>query len=937
MEPDKRYIIGIDLGTTNSAVSYIDLFQDKPKQKIRIFKVPQLTGPGEITRLSVLPSFFYIPGSYDIAPESIVVPWKKEKIGDQNFVGAFARDHGAKVPARLVSSAKSWLCHSNVDRKARILPWGAGNDVYKVSPVQATSAYLEHVKNAWNATMAEDEEDYLENQMIVVTVPASFDEVARDLTMEAAGLAGYRDVTLLEEPLAAFYSWLIRHGSEWRKYVRPNELILVCDVGGGTTDFTLITLQEFEGSPRFERIAVGDHLILGGDNMDLALARRIEMRFSQRKMSLNTDRWKALCHQCRQAKEAILAGLEQSYKITIMGEGSRLIAGTIAAKLERKEVEETIVDGFFPIADPGEIPRKTARSGISEFGLPYEQEPAITRHLGWFLEQHREDVHKMLGRSSPEPDLILFNGGALKPSVVQERIRAAIRHWFGETHSDRPKMLENPEHDLAVALGASYYGLVKIGKGVRVGCGSARAYFLGITTRDEQTGTIHKGQAMCFVERGLDEGTHIKLENYKFEVLANQPVIFDIYSSSYRSGDRCGDLVTIDDSMTALSPLRTVVQYGKKGVRKQVPVRIEADFTEIGTLAIWCRSLISNHRWQLQFQLREDSPPSDVSDFEVFDEAIAAEAIKKLESAFSNKTDMAPLESLTKEIADIVERPREKWPLSLIRKLADSLLKDRSLKNISPVHESRWLNLTGFCMRPGFAEGFDPQRMAKLWKIYPEGMRFPKNAQVRSEWWILWRRVAGGLKPGQQRQFSQDQTQLMMPRKGAKVKMSPQERIEIWMTLANMELLHVKDKIKWGRQLMAEVSAQNAKPQHFWSLSRIGARMLLYGPADRVVGPDEVSEWIEMMLKIKPVDSKPLGIAMAQMARKTGDRTRDVDEQLIRKILLWMDQDKFFNPHKRYLEDIVPMEKQEESTIFGESLPAGLVLDFNMADENVDS
>ncbi len=926
MEPDKRYIIGIDLGTTNSAVSYVDLTQDTQKQKIRIFKVPQLTGPGEITRLPVLPSFLYIPGTYDISHESILIPWKNEKSGDKNFVGAFARDHGAKVPARLVSSAKSWLCHPNVDRKARILPWGAGNEVYKVSPVQTTSSYLEHIKNAWNATMAEDEEDYLENQTLIVTVPASFDEVARDLTMEAAAMAGYRDVTLLEEPLAAFYSWLIRHGGQWRQYVRPNELILVCDVGGGTTDFTMITLQEFEGSPRFERIAVGDHLILGGDNMDLALARRIEMRFSHRKMSLNTDRWKALCHQCRQAKEAILAGHEQSHKITLMGEGSQLIAGTIAAKLDRQEVEQAVVEGFFPIAEPGETRKKTSRSGIAEFGLPYEQEPAITRHLGWFLEQHKEDVKKLLDRDSPAPDLILFNGGALKPPIVQERIRAAIRHWFKENNPDIPKMLENPDHDLAVALGASYYGLVKIGKGVRVGCGSARAYFLGITTRDESTGPENTGKAMCLVERGLDEGTHIKLKDYKFEVLANQPVTFDIYSSSYRSGDRSGDLVNIDDSMTVLSPLQTVVQFGKKGVRKQVPVQIEADFTEIGTLAIWCRSLISNHRWQLQFQLRDDSTFSGVSDFEVFDEAIVAEALKKIESAFSSKTDNAPLGSLTKEIADIVERPREKWPLTLIRKLADGLLKHRSLKNISPVHESRWLNLTGFCMRPGFAEGFDPQRMAKLWKIYPEGMRFPNNAQVRSEWWILWRRVAGGLKPGQQRQFSQDLTPVMMPKKGTKVKISPQERNEIRMALANMELLHVKDKIRWGRQLLSEISPQNVNPQHFWAISRFGARTLLYGPADRVVGPEEVSQWIDSIMKINWGNSRPVGIALAQMARRTGDRTRDVDEQMILHIVQWMNQDKFFIPHQRYLKQIVPMEKQEESAIFGESLPAGLVL-----------
>lgn len=927
LEPDKRYIIGIDLGTTNSAVSYVDLTQDSRKQRIRIFKVPQLTGPGEITRSHVLPSFLYIPGTYDISPEAVNIPWKSEKSAKQNFVGAFARDHGAKVSARLVSSAKSWLCHSKVDRKARILPWGSGDEVYKVSPVQATAAYLEHIKDTWNAEMAKEDEDFLENQLLTVTVPASFDEVARDLTVEAANMAGLRDVTLLEEPLAAFYSWLIVHGDQWGRYVRPNELILVCDVGGGTSDFTLITLQKHEGSPRFERIAVGDHLILGGDNMDLALARRIEGQFSHRKMSLHTDRWKALCHQCRQAKESILSGHEKSHKITLMGEGSQLIAGTIAAEIDKKEVEETIVDGFFPVAAPEEVQKKVPRSGITEFGLPYEPEPAITRHLGRFLEQHKEDVQKFLKRDNPAPDLILFNGGALKPVIIQERIRTAIRHWFGITNAEIPRILENPDPDLAVALGASYYGLVKIGKGVRVGCGSARAYFLGISTRDEHTGTFDTGKAICLVERGLDEGTHIELGEYQFEVLANQPVTFNVYSSSYRSGDRCGDLVTIDDTMVALPPLQTVIKFGKKGVQKKVPVQIEADFTEIGTLAVWCRSLISNHRWQLQFRLRDEAAPAEVSDSEIFDESVVNEALKKIQHAFSNKTDTTALNSLTKEVADVVEMPREKWPLGLIRKLADCLLEHRKLKNTSTVHESRWLNLTGFCMRPGFAEGFDPQRMAKLWKIYQEGMRFPKNAQVRSEWWILWRRTAAGLKPGQQRQFSQDLTPVMMPGKGPRIKTSPQERLEIWMAIANMEMLHVKDKIRWGQQLLSEISVQNAKSPYFWSISRLGARSLLYGPADRVIPAAEVSRWIDTLLTIRWKNPKPVGIALAQMARKTGDRIRDVDQLLVQRILDWMDQDKFFKPYQRYLKEIVPMERQEQNTIFGESLPAGLIME----------
>jgi molecular chaperone DnaK (HSP70) len=920
MTNDKQYIIGIDLGTTNSAVSYVDL-QAPGDRKIKLFKVPQLTGPGEFSARPVLPSFLYIPGPYDIAKEAVSIPWKRE---DDNFVGTFARDHGSKVPARLVSSAKSWLCHSNVDRRSRILPWGSGSEVFKVSPVQATAAYLRHIKNSWNITKGDDADLYLENQVIIITVPASFDEVARDLTLEAASLAGLSRVTLLEEPLAAFYNWLIGHEQRWSEFVQPNELILVCDVGGGTTDFTLIMLREVEGSPRFERIAVGDHLILGGDNIDLALARLVESRVSKKKLSLSGDRWKTLCHQCRQAKEIILDGEAESKRITIMGEGKKLIGDTISVNLKREDVEKTIVEGFFPLAEPQAADKKAERKGITEFGLPYEQEPAVTRHLGLFLERHREDAESILNRPFRAPDLILFNGGSLKSQVIQERIREAIRHWFKEKDAEIPRVLENPDPDLSVALGASYYGLVKIGEGVRVGSGSARSFYLGIGVQENAQDTVPK--AICLVERGLDEGSRIELPDKKFEVLANQPVSFDIYSSSFRSGDRCGDLVAIDDSLTALPPIQTVIQYGKKGEKTAIPVQIEAAYTEVGTLALWCRSGVSSHRWQLQFQLRGASSPAAVSDEEVFDESLAEEVCAKVRDAFSDMAETRHLESLVKDITKIVERSRDKWPLGLIRTMSDELLERISARNFTHQFESRWLNLTGFCMRPGFGDGFDEHRIKKLWKIYKKGPVYGNNAQVRSEWWILWRRVAGGLTPGQQRQFIQDLTPVMLPKKGTKTKIPPQEQLEIWMAVANMELLLVKDKVKWGRQLLSEFSSKKYKPQHLWSLSRMGARELLYGPADRVIPPEEAFSWIETLMSQEWGDPKPAAAAVVQMARKTGDRVRDPDAFMIDQIVEWLSRYDLAEPYEKILKEVVPVEKQEQSTIFGESLPSGIML-----------
>ncbi|MDO9263785.1 MAG: Hsp70 family protein, partial [Desulfosalsimonadaceae bacterium] len=514
-----HYIIGIDLGTTNSAVAYVDVTGDLSKNKgIRLFKVPQLTGVGEVSAQPVLPSFCYIPGKYDISKELIALPWQTDA---PQFVGQFARDHGSKIPSRLVSSAKSWLCHSNADRRAKILPWGSGEDVLKISPVQATAAYLDHIRRSWNSTKGDEDELYLENQLVIVTVPASFDEVARDLTIEAAAMAGLRNVTLLEEPLAAFYSWLSTHENDWVKFIRPGELVLVCDVGGGTSDFTLITLRETEGTPRFERIAVGDHLILGGDNIDLALARIIERKFKNPK-PLSVDRWKTLCHLCRQAKEHILNNEKSVETITMMGEGSSLIGGTLSAKLDRPELEAIVLDGFFPVVEKQEPEKQKIRKAISEFGLPYETEPAITRHIGMFLEKHADDVKKYLDKP-PFPDLILFNGGSLKSDIIQQQIRQAIRQWFSAADDKRPEVLENPVPDLAVALGAAYYGLVKLGKGVRVGSGSARSYYLGFGRKndpdtDQPAGESASGQtrsAICLVERGLDEGARISLPDKK--------------------------------------------------------------------------------------------------------------------------------------------------------------------------------------------------------------------------------------------------------------------------------------------------------------------------------------------------------------------------------------------------------------------------------------
>jgi molecular chaperone DnaK (HSP70) len=925
---DKQYVIGIDLGTTNSAVSYVDLsaLKDagskgkKPFEKknlVKVFNIPQLTGHGEFTKNSVLPSFLYIPGKYDISEQVLKHPWKKRQ---DLFAGSFARDHGSKIPSRLVSSAKSWLCNPRADRRAKILPWGS-EGFERVSPVTATSEYLLHIKNAWNH-FVKDEDKFLENQFVVITVPASFNEAARDLTMEAVEKAGFApSVVLLEEPLAAFYSWLIIHENDWQSCVKPDDLILVCDVGGGTTDFSLIVLKESKGSPRFERMAVGDHLILGGDNIDLALAKKVASKFKSGP-SLTSDKWKTLCHRCREAKERILDTGEPSVRITIKGEGRSLIAGTLAADLTKQDVEKILLDDFYPFVDSMESLKLDPGKEITDFGLPFERESAVTRHIIRFLEHHRQDVKKTLLKD-PMPDFILFNGGTLKPSLARERIRQAIGRWFGSKDADLPQILENKNPELAVGIGAAYYGLVKQGQGVRVGSGSPRSYYLGVCVKDEEI----VSKAVCVVERGLDEGSVIDLPEMKYEVRANEPVSFDIFHSSYRSGDTAGRVVNIDDSFSSMAPVQTIIRFGKNGLRKIIPVTIGAEYTEMGTLSMYCHSGVSDHKWKLQFQLRDQQKDIESRETEIYDEALIKDACLRIKEIFTDETDK---DDALKTIARIIEKTAAQkklnWPLSFLRSLADKLIELEYTRTYSAAHEARWLNLTGFCMRPGFGDAFDKERAKKLWNIYLAGLKFEKNIQNRLEWWVFIRRIAAGLLAGQQRQLFQDMSPLLIKGKNINNKISPQENIELWMALGNMERLLVKDKMVLAKALIPLLKPGKKQDNLFWTLSRIGARELLYGSVDRVVSAREVVKWINQVMKKSWSKNDPVEIMVAQISRKTGDRTRDMEPEDTLRITDWMQQRKAKDSFVKMINERMVMAVKEKNVQFGERLPTGLVL-----------
>nr|NJM01507.1 Hsp70 family protein [Desulfobacula sp.] len=920
-----HYIIGIDLGTTNSAVSYVDVTslaneaskrtaKNENRNLIKVFNVPQLTGYGEFTKAQVLPSFLYIPGKYDISKEALKHPWKKR---EDLFAGCFARDHGSKIPSRLVSSAKSWLCNPHADRMAKILPWGS-EGFEKISPVIATSEYLLHIKNAWNH-FVKDEDQFLENQRVILTVPASFNEEARELTLEAVKAAGFgAAVTLLEEPLAAFYSWLINHEKDWQDHVKPEDLILVCDVGGGTTDLSLISLKESEGSPKFERIAVGDHLILGGDNIDLSLARMVESKFKT-KSGLTSEKWKILCHRCREAKEKILETGEAAVRITIKGEGRSLISGTLSADLDRTDVEGKLLEEFFPFIEPDQNIDMDEGKIINEFGLPFEKESAITRHIISFLEKHRIDVLKNLSKP-PLPDFILFNGGTLKPDMVQQRIREAIGKWFKAEDADSPKVLENKVPELAVGIGASYYGLVKMGQGVKVGSGSPRSYYIGVSVKDE------KGpKAVCIVERGLDEGSKIHLPDIKYEVRANEPVAFHIYSSSYRSGDRPGELFPVDGSFSILAPLQTIIRFGKTSQRKTIPVTIEAEYTEMGTLSMYCQSDISAHKWKLEFRLRDEEKGISSSETEIYDEDLIMEACHEIHEVFSEFDPHDGLRTIAKKVEEIVGQKKSNWPLSFLRKIADSLMSVENIRKSSPEHEARWLNLTGFCMRPGFGDAFDSERAIQLWKIYLSGLNFEKSFQPRLEWWIFIRRIAAGLNAGQQRQFFQDISAYLISGKN-KARLSPQEEVELWMATGNMERLLVQDKILLAKSILKQLKPGKKQDHLLWAMSRIGARELFYGSMDRVVPAREAVKWLDQIIGKAWQENDPVEPMVAQISRKTGDRTRDIDPESRRKIIDWLEFRKAKGIYAAIINEKTEMALTERNIQFGEQLPTGLVL-----------
>jgi len=943
-----RYIVGIDLGTTNSAMAFVDTEEPVAagaSPRVQDFAVPQITAPGVIEARDTLPSFHYEPAAGEFAPGALKLPWHDREPG--YVVGTYARDHGETVPGRLISSAKSWLCHAGVDRTAELLPWHGAEDVTKLSPVDVGARYLDHFRRAWNHRFPRHP---LEEQDLVVTLPASFDEVARELTVRSAKLAGLNRVVLLEEPQAAFYAWITAHSDRWQTEVEPGQKILVCDIGGGTTDFTLIRVRAgSDGRVQFHRVAVGDHLILGGDNLDLALAHHLEQKATSGG-KLEPRAWATLLRSCRQTKETLLGPAPpERVKVNLPGGGSKLIGGGRSIELDSREAQGLLVEGFLPRVTLGDKP-PARRSGFQEFGLPYAADPAITRYLAAFLTAHRhvatDEVPAGTTHDPARPDIVLFNGGFFESPQLRARLLEVLCSWFPDAGGKpwEPRILDNARLDLAVARGAAYYGLVRRGKGVRIAAGSARTYYVGLGGADDAA-----QQAVCLLPAGVEEGQGLDLAGRTFELRIREPVEFPLYYSSTRLTDPAGSITSIDPlQMTALPPIRTVLQTAKKGTGETISVVLHAKLTEIGTLELWCTRADDAgpaNTWKLQFDVRSavqtdrEAHAGGAEAGGFIDAELARRGREPIRATFEAKDDAHKPESLIKRLEESIGSRRGEWPVSLLREQWQELYEVEQGRRWSEEHEARWLWSAGFALRPGYGLAVDDWRVAQTWRLL-QAKRFFHGPRVRVEWLILWRRIAGGLTAGQQRSLAEPLVAplrvYLMALKGSKATpprkpdfgFSGHESAEVWRLLGSLELLETvrKEEIAQAALLLAAKEKTPAvQDALIWTIGRVGARVPMYGPLNVVVPAAEAARWARKLMETSGSELS-IAFALMQLARKTGDRFRDVDGQTRREILDWFTRAGTAEHLRELVAEGGKLVGEEEGRMFGESLPRGLRL-----------
>jgi molecular chaperone DnaK (HSP70) len=905
-----RYVIGIDLGTSNCAVAYTEPGAGAAA-KIFDFPVPQLVRPGEAVGKPLFPSVVYQPFDGEFPAGSLALPW-----GTPSSVsGEFARWQGGRVPGRAVTSAKSWLIHQGVDRQAAILPWGASADVPRMSPVTAQATLLRHIAEAWNHAHPEAP---LAQQEVALTIPASFDEAARALTLQAARDAGFElsKLSLLEEPQAAFYDFTSRHRDSLAKALAGVGLVLVVDVGGGTTDFSLVQVAMLPEGPALKRIAVGDHLLLGGDNMDAALARLVESKVFPDGRRFTGAQWTQAVQVARAAKEVLLSdGAPASQKLSIASGGSKLIGGTLTAELTRDEVAEIVARGFFPSVTPDSVPTAQKRGAVVELGLPFAQDAAITRHVVAFLKSHTQ------GASLPRPDAILLNGGVFNsPVLTQALIDSVSALWPA---SPKIPLLPHDSLDLAVARGAAYSGLARKALGKKIGGGAPRAFYAVVSAEGAKKG-------VCLVPRGLEEGETVDLSARTFTLTLGRPVQFQLYSTTADRLDKPGDVIELgDESFKPLPPIHTILS-GAKGATVQV--HLVATLTEVGTIALSC--VAGEQRWRLEFELRGAAKTGELTVTESMP-ARFSEATLEVERVFGTR----PLPVEPKDVKNLFRTlekilgPREGWTVPVLRELWTPLWAGVGKRRRSADHEKVMFQLLGYSLRPGVGYPLDPWRVEQTFTLFKDLLTNHGEQPLWMEFWVLWRRIAGGLTESAQTQVWQylkphllRRVPVGLPPPKEKLKgIQPQGLEEMVRCAASLELLPTAEKIELGGWVISRLAAPDtAGGPWAWAVGRLGARVPVHGAAHRVVPAELAASWAEVLLKLDPKVHDGALFALAQLTRKTGDRARDVDDALRTRVLAALEKSP---PSWRQLvAEVVQLSLADEARALGDTLPVGLTL-----------
>jgi molecular chaperone DnaK (HSP70) len=911
--PTANYLVGIDLGTTHTVVAYA---KADTHQEIQIFQIEQLVAPGHVAARPLLPSVRYHPATGELSEADLAFPSGESS---DAVIGEAARLLGSKSKGRFVTSAKSWLSHPSVDHGADILPWGSSDDISKVSPIAASASYLSHIRTVWGHKFPDAP---LEQQDIVITVPASFDEAARSLTLEAARLAGLHNVRLLEEPQAVCYDWLRRHAGSIKQALANVHLLLICDVGGGTTDLTLIKVEHGEQEPKLTRIGVGDHLMLGGDNIDLALAHVAESRLGNGEKRLSAADLSQLIEQCRIAKERLLADdAPEQINVTLLGGGSKLIGGSRSVALSKEEVRGIALDGFFPLSGLDDLPDRK-RSGMVEFGLPYAAEPAVSKHIAAFLKLHSTASAEALQGKGCVPDALLLNGGVFRSQPITQRIADLIQSW----RSSPPVLLENKHPELSVAFGAVSYAIARKDKKLKIGGGSARSYFLLVDTDD-----ANKQQGICILPKGSEEGDEVILKDRRFALRLGVPVRFHLVSLSGDGDFKPGDVTEINDLFHSLPPLAVAFEGDDSKANTEVVVELAVTQTEVGTLKIQCISVEdSSQRWDVEFQIRKKAAamPTDTALPSNFNKI--AEQIQTIFGAKSKQVDPKAVKSLRADLEKLIGVERTEWNTPLLRAMFGVLLEGAKYQRRSENHERVWLSLTGFCLRPGFGYPLDDWRVEQLWKNYPQGIQFVNEAQNWTEWWTLWRRIAGGLNAEAQEKIFADIAKFINPaaarQPGVAKQIKNRGYDDMVRLAAVLERLPAAKKIQLGEWLLKRLEKAGEPSQTWWAVGRIGARMPFHGSSHNVIPADIVSLWLKQLLAVDWKKIPQAGFAATLIARMSGDRARDIDEamrlQVVKKLKLskapasWIDM----------VEQLKELDEKEEKQIFGEALPPGLKL-----------